>query len=97
MADLKSSDNSRFKRIELSKTDRSDWLDVLRGLAILGVVAVHSVQISDKLSLDIQGPGGALSSSWTSFISLGRYGVEVFFFLSGWLMVAIFVGSKLEF
>jgi len=30
-------------------TDRSYWLDILRGLAIFGLVCVHSMQITDKL------------------------------------------------
>jgi peptidoglycan/LPS O-acetylase OafA/YrhL len=64
--------------------ERSYWLDVLRGLAIFGVVAVHSVQISDGLVLHNK------SEFFSWMISLGKYGVEVFFFLSGWLLISIY-------
>ena len=65
-------------------TERSSWLDVLRGLAIFGVVAVHSMQMTDSLVLDNK------SGFFSWLISLGRYGVELFFFLSGWLLVSIY-------
>lgn len=80
--------------MEKNTTDqnhRNKWLDILRGLAILGVVCVHSVQTSDLLVLNYK------LDFFTWLISLGRYGVELFFFLSGWLLVSIygFDGKKL--
>lgn len=63
---------------------RNSWLDVLRGLAILGVVAVHSLQVTDKIVVQNK------SDQFSAFISLGRYGVELFFFLSGWLLISIY-------
>jgi peptidoglycan/LPS O-acetylase OafA/YrhL len=65
-------------------SDRNYWLDVLRGLAIFGVVAIHSIQSTDSLILQNQ------SDFFSWMISLGRYGVELFFFLSGWLLVSIY-------
>ena len=65
-------------------TERSHWLDVLRGLAIFGVVAVHSIQVTDSLVLHNK------SDFFYWLISLGKYGVELFFFLSGWLLVSIY-------
>jgi peptidoglycan/LPS O-acetylase OafA/YrhL len=65
-------------------TERSHWLDVLRGLAIFGVVAVNSIQVTDPLVLQNK------SDFFYWLISLGKYGVELFFFLSGWLLVSIY-------
>jgi peptidoglycan/LPS O-acetylase OafA/YrhL len=65
-------------------TERSHWLDVLRGLAIFGVVAVHSIQVADPLVSQDK------SDFFSWLISLGKYGVELFFFLSGWLLVSIY-------
>jgi peptidoglycan/LPS O-acetylase OafA/YrhL len=69
---------------QVQTTERSCWLDVLRGLAIIGVVAVHSIQITDPLVLQNK------SEFFSELISLGKYGVELFFFLSGWLLVSIY-------
>jgi peptidoglycan/LPS O-acetylase OafA/YrhL len=64
---------------------RNSWVDVLRGLAILGVVAVHCIpQTNEFIEQSVQ------SNSFSSFISLGKYGVELFFFLSGWLLGSIY-------
>jgi peptidoglycan/LPS O-acetylase OafA/YrhL len=64
--------------------ERSVWLDVLRGLAIFGVVAVHSMQVTDQLVLKNK------SELFSQFFGLGKYGVELFFFLSGWLLMSIY-------
>lgn len=69
---------------QIRTTERSYWLDVLRGLAIFGVVAVHSIQSTDSLVLHNK------SEFFYWIISLGKYGVELFFFLSGWLLVSIY-------
>jgi peptidoglycan/LPS O-acetylase OafA/YrhL len=63
---------------------RSDWLDVLRGLAIVGVVAVHSIQNTESIVVANK------SDFFFWVVSLGKYGVELFFFLSGWLLVSIY-------
>jgi|688.fasta_scaffold17488_11 peptidoglycan/LPS O-acetylase OafA/YrhL len=69
---------------QIRTTERSHWLDVLRGLAIFGVVAVHSIQSTDSLVLQNK------SEFFYWVISLGKYGVELFFFLSGWLLISIY-------
>ena len=69
---------------QVRTTERSSWLDVLRGLAIFGVVAVHSIQTTESLVLKNK------SDFFFWLISLGKYGVELFFFLSGWLLVSIY-------
>lgn len=58
-------------------TERSYWLDVLRGLAIFGVVAVHSIQLTDNIVLQNK------SNFFSWLIGLGQYGVELFFFCRG--------------
>lgn len=65
-------------------TEKSLWLDVLRGLAIFSVVAVHSVLTADPIVLDNK------SELFFRLICLGKYGVELFFFLSGWLLASIY-------
>ena len=65
-------------------TVRSEWLDVVRGLAIATVVAVHSIQVADRLVVHSQ------SKLFSDFIGNGKYGVELFFFISGWLLVSIY-------
>lgn len=69
-------------------TERIYWLDVLRGLAIFGVVAVHSIQLTDNIVLQNK------SNFFSWFIGLGKYGVELFFFLSGWLLISIYGRGK---
>jgi peptidoglycan/LPS O-acetylase OafA/YrhL len=69
---------------QIQTTERSHWLDVLRGLAIFGVVAVHSIQSTDSLVLHNK------SEFFFWMVSLGKYGVELFFFLSGWLLISIY-------
>ena len=64
---------------------RNSWLDVLRGLAIFGVVAVHSIQTTDVFIAQ-----SAKLSDFSFLLSLGKYGVELFFFLSGWLLASIY-------
>jgi peptidoglycan/LPS O-acetylase OafA/YrhL len=61
-------------------------------MAILGVVAVHSIQYTDNFINPT-----AQSELFTNLISLGRYGVELFFFLSGWLLTSIYglTGARL--
>ena len=73
-----------------SESNQSIWLDVLRGLAIFGVVMVHTTEfLFQKLGYNV---------TWiTSKFLLGKYGVELFFFLSGWLLCSIYgiSGNKL--
>lgn len=62
---------------------RNSLLDGLRGSAIVGVVAVHSIQIANLVM-------GKEETTFSTLISLGKYGVELFFWLSGWLLVSIY-------
>jgi peptidoglycan/LPS O-acetylase OafA/YrhL len=66
---------------------RNPWLDVLRGIAIVGVLSVHTIETTDPI---VAGLGGSTSNTFSNIMSLGQYGVEVFFFLSGWLMAALY-------
>lgn len=71
--------NNRFKS-----------LDTLRGLAILGVLVVHSNQYSAQV---LEEKSFTLNKTIFLFLSLGKYGVEVFFVLSGWLLGTIYAGN----
>ena len=62
----------------------SDYVNVLRGIAILGVVSVHSLFSTNEITQ---------SSDYNLFsysMSLGKYGVELFFMISGFLMYSLY-------
>jgi peptidoglycan/LPS O-acetylase OafA/YrhL len=73
------------RRVSLKE---SDFLNVLRGFAIIGVVAMHSMQVTDSLGQK------HVSVFVSEIVQLGKYGVEVFFFLSGWLLTALYGLNK---
>ena len=61
-------------------------LDGIRGLAILGVLLVHS-----RGSLEVFGPSG---HALAQFLEGGSYGVDLFFVLSGFLITGILLDSR---
>lgn len=71
--------------------NRNTAIDLLRGLAILGVVASHSNQISKAIN------NNQLHNQLSALIDMGRYGVELFFFISGFLLFSLYgiQGEKL--
>lgn len=64
----------------------SRFLDVLRAVAVFGVVTVHTTQ---WVFSGIEVLGGILVPVY-SILGAGRYGVPVFFFLSGYLLSTIY-------
>ena len=76
---------------KLSK--RNPWLDILRGIAIFAVVAVHVIANSNDVTYAITG-GKYMSEFFENTLNYGVYGVELFFFLSGWLLVSIYGINK---
>ena len=75
----------KIKKIHIDQRD--PWLDVLRGVAIFAVVAVHTMQTSDAFTTR---SGGKTNGFFTRLASNGAWGVELFFFLSGWLLCSIY-------
>lgn len=63
---------------------RNPYFDIVRGLAIFGVVAVHTIGQANSL---VSSPK---SQFITELLSLGKYGVELFFLLSGALLCSIY-------
>lgn len=70
-----------------SVTKRNAWLDVVRGLAIVAVIVVHSGHSARSI---LGANGMHLSNKIVEFTDLGAAGVELFFFISGWLLASIY-------
>jgi exopolysaccharide production protein ExoZ len=64
-------------------SSREELIDVLRGLAIAGVISVHVAQTTLE--------GG---STVQSLFSLGKYGVELFFIVSGYLLFKLYGSNR---
>jgi peptidoglycan/LPS O-acetylase OafA/YrhL len=62
-------------------------VDSLRGIAILGVIAIHSIYNADSI---VKINGGNSNSVLTALLNQGKYGVELFFFISGWLLNSLY-------
>ena len=71
-----------------NEPERIAALDGVRGLAILGVLVMHSLYIGPLLGLDV------MAHPYARVAWLGWSGVDVFFVLSGFLITAILVRSK---
>ncbi len=70
------------------KSTRVAVLDAVRGIAILCVIATHS------LSTTVASTGSyAIPSEIFKAFDFGQFGVQVFFVLSGWLMFALYWGK----
>jgi len=74
-------------------SNRNPWIDILRGIAIFAVVAVHVIANSNDVTYAITG-GKYMSEFFENTLNYGVYGVELFFFLSGWLLVSIYGINK---
>ena len=72
---------------------RNKIIDVYRGLAILSVVIVHTIQQTDSI---IFRTGGYSSTRFSNFLALGKYGVELFFFISGFLLQQIYGSNSTQ-
>jgi len=76
--------------LRVAGTGNLVFLDVLRATAVIGVVTVHNA-VWALSNVDLS--NGVLSAAATLFAS-GRLGVEVFFFLSGFLLSMLYEGSS---
>ncbi len=64
-------------------------LDAVRGMAILAVIATHS------LSATVAATGSyAVPSAIFKVFDFGQFGVEAFFVLSGWLIFSLYTGGR---
>ena len=64
-------------------------LDTIRGLAILGVVFYHGFYWARDLS-----PYSRWQQIFLKTMSVGQYGVNLFFVLSGFLITGILLGTR---
>lgn len=64
-------------------------LDALRGVAVLGVITVHTA----ALTMSFSGPPTGASQALSYLFASGRMGVELFFILSGFLMGWLYSGE----
>lgn len=77
----------------MSAVRRSVYLDSLRSIAIVAVIASHSAQAVG----DVQRFAGGDIDGWMlSFFNQGGYGVQVFFFLSGYLLAMLYGFGNLD-
>jgi peptidoglycan/LPS O-acetylase OafA/YrhL len=76
--------------MEANSLIRDPQLDNVRGLAIISVVGVHTAQAaSHALVANAHDP--SVFDMWALlFAQLGKYGVELFFFLSGVLLAKVY-------
>lgn len=85
MANLNTSTPPTSKRIESMEIDRYRTIDGLRGIAATAVIVQHCVEFSP-----LNSPGAATASPigylFANDINLGRFGVILFFFISGFLI-----------
>ena len=63
-------------------SNQLNYLDRLRAVAVIGVLVVHTSQFA---SANLMGSDSASLAIFT-LLSSGRFGVEVFFLLSGFLL-----------
>ena len=83
-----------MKLLEDNDQNRYSFLDVLRGFAILGVVYCHLIALvvsNPTLNSDSK------NENFVYFLQLGRYGVELFFFISGYLLSKLYDPSSADF
>jgi peptidoglycan/LPS O-acetylase OafA/YrhL len=78
------------------KKQRDQQLDVMRGIAIICVVAIHTAQVA-TIALDSSDYQFSLvDQMFRTIAEFGKYGVELFFFVSGVLLAKIY-GNKPNF
>lgn len=66
--------------------ERLNRIDGLRGLAILGVIVIHSQMISNPISNQII----------HNFVNMGKYGVQLFFLISGFILCYVKTEKKYD-
>jgi len=69
----------RWFLVSAASTKRNGWLDVVRGLAIVAVIMVHTGHSTKSI---LGASGIHLSDNILAFTDLGKAGVELFFLLA---------------
>jgi peptidoglycan/LPS O-acetylase OafA/YrhL len=71
-----------------TRSDRIPALDAIRGVAIVSVVATHAFNASTRAVGTF-----VIPPEIAALFAAGRFGVQLFFVLSGWLMFALYSGA----
>lgn len=71
--------------------ERNRYLDVLRGFAILGVITIH---VGSTVNGMLWAHSASLPGWLTQITDFGRFGVQLFFLLSGWLLQNLYGGAS---
>jgi peptidoglycan/LPS O-acetylase OafA/YrhL len=75
------------------KGERNAWLDTLRAIAILAVIACHISSSFRELNAT-QDHHWLAIHHWLGIAGLGGHGVDLFFVLSGWLLGCLLLSEK---
>lgn len=73
--------------------ERSRYLDVLRGIAILGVITIH---VGSTVNGMLWAHSASLPGWLTQLTDFGKFGVQLFFLISGWLLQNLYGNAANE-
>jgi len=82
--------------MEAKSVIHDSQLDIVRGLAIISVLGVHTAQAASKAFMDYDHVFSVFDMWSLLLAQFGKYGVELFFFLSGVLLAKVYGGSQLS-
>jgi surface polysaccharide O-acyltransferase-like enzyme len=76
------------RKASLLKKGHIAWIDLARSFSIFCVVLIHTLEITDSMTLDYMSGAGLRTKvcAFTLF-TIGRLGVPIFLFISGYLLL----------